>query len=673
MFKLTWKTWLGVMLGLSALFGGLYALIGAQVGAAGAYWTGFAGAVVGGAWAVFGLIRWREAPWVRRVNTFALATLGFGALTLLLLAVDWEPGYTTALYCYFAVVGFLVGVNAVRLLLRPGHPVLGVARTMLEESLRMGVALIFIVFLLALLPILPLVFGSEDRVTYMVQRFLTYSTVIVFILLGLMTVLLSARSVSLEIASRQAHMTLTKPLGRSQYLMGKWLGIVLLNAVLVSVAGVAIYGFTMGIARNPALNDLDRYAVDREVLTARVAQTPSPVDVSWQGMYQNVLQEKQLTDPGRFGETGVAFAMLADDAKQEVIADTVSRFYTVKAGTSQEFLVSGLEQAAAAAEQARVRGAALLVERAGLSPKQADDYVALVTGQRNELEQDVIDAVSTELFDELKAILEREVIQLSMTPSLTPNPENQRVEFFLEINGQPYPRPATPTAPPRLQSMVVEIPNELAIPAGLVASDGTMRLTITPPETKRDGSPQQFVNFNYKDAQIEVYYRVGTFEGNLFRAMAVLWLKLAFLAMVGLIAGALLSFPVAAMLGLIVFVAAALSGYINESLDSYASVARDENVYQVITGTIGKFFSHLFSGQIYDAFRMFVRLIGESFMALMPSFGQFATAEPLSSGQVIGNDVLLRAFWKIGLLWTGVVAVLGLTLFTRKEIARIQV
>ena len=56
-----------------------------------------------------------------------------------------------------------------------------------------------------------------------------------------------------EIATRQIHMTLTKPLGRVQYLLGKWLGIVLLNAVLLVVAGIATYGFTTAIASNPPM------------------------------------------------------------------------------------------------------------------------------------------------------------------------------------------------------------------------------------------------------------------------------------------------------------------------------------------------------------------------------------------------------------------------------------
>jgi len=673
MLKLTWKSWLAVLLGILLVFGGLFTLINAQGEPTIAYWLGFAGAGLAALWSFFGLIHWRDVPWVKRINTLVLATLGFGLLILLFLAVDWEPGWTTALYGYLAVLGFLVGINLLRFILRPGHPVLGVARTMVEESLRMGVALIFIIAMLVLLPMLPLIFGSEDRVTYMVQRFLTYSNIIVGVLLGLMTVLLAARTVSLEIATRQIHMTLTKPLGRVQYLLGKWLGIVLLNAVLLAVAGIATYGFTRAIAQNPALNALDRYAVDREVLTARLAKTPDPVGTTWENMYASVLREKQLADPTRFGDQGTSYAMLSDDARQEVASETLGRFYSIDGGQSQDFLITGLGEAAAAAERAIVEGQDLLVNEAGLTRQQAIEYVNAAIGRPNELDMEAAQKVSRDLRDKLKRILEREVIQLSLTPSTSPKPENLNSEVYLKINGQPWPMPATPTAPPPRTRLINETENEQAVPAGLIAADGNMVLTITVPDTRQDGVEQKSMRFNYKDNVIEVFYRVGSFEGNLFRALVIVWLKLAFLAMVGLMAGSLLSFPVAAMLSLIVFVAAAASGTINEALDSYAGVAKSESTWQVITGTFSAFFSQLAAGDLYSAFKLCLRLIGEAFMLLIPSFGEFNTHRPLSEGHVIQTATVANAALKIGIIWTGIVALIGVYLFGKKEIARVQV
>ena len=673
MLKFTWKTWLAVLLGVVLVFGGLFAMFTAQGQPTLAHWLGFFGAAVAAVWSLIALVQWRDVPWVKRVNTLVLATLGFGLLMLLFLAAGWEPGWTTALYCYFAVLGFLVGVNILRLLLRPGHPVLGVARTMVEESLRMGVALIFIIAMLVLLPMLPLIFGSEDRVTYMVQRFLTYSNMIVAVLLGLMTVLLSARTVSLEIATRQIHMTLTKPLGRLHYLLGKWLGIVLLNAVLLVVAGIATYGFTTAIAQNPALNDLDRYEVDREVLTARLAKTPNPVDSTLERMYELVLDEKQLADPGRFGEKGTPYQTLADDVRQEVAVETLSRFYTVSGGQSQDYVFTGLSEAAAAADRATIEGVDLLVDEGGLTRDQAQGYIDLISGRPSDLDPQSVPQLPLDLQDRLMRILQREVIQLSLTPKSSPKPIDLKSEVLLKVNGQAWPPPSSPTTPPPRTRLLVETPNELPVPANLINQDGQLVLTITVPDTRSDGFDQESLRFNYKDDVMEVFYRVGSFEGNLVKALLIIWLKLAFLAMLGLMAGSLLSFPVAAMLALIVYVAAAASGVINDSLDSYAGVARSDSTWQVITGTFAGFFAHLESGELFDAFKVLLRLIGESFMLLIPSFGEFNTYRPLSDGHVITNGTVATAALKIGLVWTGIVAVVGLLFFNRKEIARVQV
>jgi len=404
-----------------------------------------------------------------------------------------------------------------------------------------------------------------------------------------------------------------------------------------------------------------------------LAKTPTPVNSTLERMYAVVLKEKQLADPGRFGDDGTSYQTLADDVQQEVAAETISRFYTVAGGQSQDYVFAGLGEAAAAAERAVVEGVDLLVDEAGLTRDQAQGYVDLALGRPSDLDLQNIPQVPIDLQDKLMRILQREVIQLSLTPASSPKPENLNSEVLLRINGQPWPIPPSPTAPPPRTRLVLETPNELPVPAGLINRNGEMVLTITVPDTRSDGFEQQSMRFNYKDDVIEVFYRVGSFESNLTKALTIIWFKLAFLAMVGLMAGALLSFPVAAMLALIVYVAAAASGVINDSLDSYAGFARSDNTWQVITGTFAGFFGHLGSGEVYDAFKLLLRLIGEAFMLLIPSFGEFNTYQPLSDGHVITNATVATAALKIGLIWTGIVAIIGLFLFNRKEIARVQV
>ena len=418
---------------------------------------------------------------------------------------------------------------------------------------------------------------------------------------------------------------------------------------------------------------MDRYAVDREVLTARLALTPDPNGVTWNEMFANVLREKQERDPEKFGAVGDPIGGLEESVRQEIVAEAVSGFYTVDGGLSQDFVFTGLSEAVRDAERAMARGRRLLQQEAGLSEAQAGEYVNYVVGRPNELTQASIEKVPMELFDRLKRVLEREVIQLVLTPDTQKDPDDKLVEILLRVNNQPWPRPPAPGVPPPPRRLVLETPNEIAIPASLIASDGSMVVTVEVPERRWDGVEQAFLQFNPKDAEVELFYRVGSFEGNLGKAMLIIWLKLGFFAMLGLAVGSLLSYPVAAMFGLVVFFAVFMGGYIDQSLSDYAGVAKSDGAWEVVTGTAARFLDNLKAGEVYDAFKMVVRLIGEAFMLLVPSFSQFGTGEPLSNGEAISTGLVGRAVLRIGLLWTGIVGLIGLYLFSRREIAKVTV
>src|SRR5690606_23738088 len=82
---------------------------------------------------------------------------------------------------------------------------------------------------------------------------------------------------------------------------------------------------------------------------------------------------------------------------------------------------------------------------------------------------------------------------------------------------------------------------------------------------------------------LQMLYRVGSFEANLARGMTMLWLRLGFLAMLGLAASTFLSFPVACLLCLLVYFTSAGSAYLAESLEVYAgSVSADSSILDML-------------------------------------------------------------------------------------------
>lgn len=617
----------------------------------------------------------RDKLWVKRAANPIYTVLATGQLFLVGLLFEAPQFAGTVLSMGLAYFAFQMVIGLIRLLLRSAllspFPLCGVARTMIDEVLQMGIARVFIALLLLILVIAPSALGSEDRVIYMVQRFLVYTVWPIGFLLGLMTVLVASYSISHEIASRQIHMTLTKPLSRGKYLAGKWLGIMLINTALVVVSCIAIYGSTMSIAHNPELSDLDRFEVYREVLTARIRAKAQPVEATWEQMYQNVLEEKQARDPERFGLPDTPFGSIPRESQQEVIADTISRFYTVDGGTSKQYKFTGLKTAVDNVGRAIALAQRLLQDRSGLSETEAREYVNYAVGRPSKLDAQTAEKVSQQAVDELTRILEREVIQLVLTPDISPAPMNMFVEITMRANDRPWPPIARPGDPPQRHKLVIETDNELVIPASLIDKDGNLVVTIDVPRERRDGYQQPFIGFDYKDKEVELFYRVGSFESNLIKAMVLIWLRLGFWAIVGLVAGAMLSFPVAALMGCVFFLSAEFSGVIDESLQSYVSVGKGAGAWEVATATVGVFFKHLGEGDVYRAVKLIMRLIGEGFMLLVPSFGEYVTSQELSKGQVITNALVLKGTFWIGVVWTGLIGVVGAYLFSKKEIARV--
>ena len=81
------------------------------------------------------------------------------------------------------------------------------------------------------------------------QIVLTYSLGSVSMLLGLATLWLACGTLARDVEECQMQMVAVKPIARWQIWLGKWLGLVALNGVLLVVSGLAIYGVLTWRAR----------------------------------------------------------------------------------------------------------------------------------------------------------------------------------------------------------------------------------------------------------------------------------------------------------------------------------------------------------------------------------------------------------------------------------------
>jgi len=175
-----------------------------------------------------------------------------------------------------------------------------IARHMIAEGIRMKIAFVLLVLIGLVVLGLPFTIRGDSSVSGAVQSFMAYAFNATGVLLGLLTIFLS-RSVADELVQRQIFLLVTKPVARWQYILGKWLGITMLNAVFLATTGLTVYGLVHYIKRtHPPIDErYDAAELENEVLVARHALTVTPPDFTApaqkefernveQGLYDNV-------------------------------------------------------------------------------------------------------------------------------------------------------------------------------------------------------------------------------------------------------------------------------------------------------------------------------------------------------------------------------------------------
>jgi len=189
-----------------------------------------------------------------------------------------------------------------------------IARHMIAEGIRMKLALVFLGLIGLVVLGLPFSISGDSSLTGAVQSFMSYGLSATGVLLGLLTVFLS-RSLANELVRRQILLVMTKPVPRWQYILGKWLGMTVLNAVLLTGVGLTIYGMVHYIKyTHPPIDDrYDEASLNSEVLVARHALKcrlpdfvrPAELELERnieEGLYDNVLVFNRTEEEARLAK-----------------------------------------------------------------------------------------------------------------------------------------------------------------------------------------------------------------------------------------------------------------------------------------------------------------------------------------------------------------------------------
>src|SRR5579883_1440053 len=130
--------------------------------------------------------------------------------------------------------------------------------------------------LLAAVVCLPILIKDDGTAAGFAQILITYTLGAVASLLGFCTLWLSCGTLARDVEECQMQMVAVKPIGRWQIWLGKWLGIVTLNAALLAVAGASIYGLLEFRARKLPAAEMDK--LQSEVLVARASVKEDSLD-----------------------------------------------------------------------------------------------------------------------------------------------------------------------------------------------------------------------------------------------------------------------------------------------------------------------------------------------------------------------------------------------------------
>ncbi|MEM7680924.1 MAG: hypothetical protein AAF288_03115 [Planctomycetota bacterium] len=697
--------WIGLVAATLIGAGAAYALWrGGSPGAA--LCAGWGGAAAVLAWVGLGLYRWREVGWVRGVRASVVLVLVGAVAGGLLERVGWRDAALVVAASAGMLLTAEVCLSLVRLALGWPVPMLAVARTLIDEARRMRIVGVLVGVMALGVPLLTFLMSPEERLEYRMGVFLLWSLTLVGLVLSIATVLLTARSVSDELAKKRAFLTLTKPIGRASYLGGKLIGAAGLNLALLAAAGAGVYGFALGLRAQPAWDVEDEIAVNNRVLTARQVLPPRPAEgtdlIGLATERLKALRERAAGDEAveaEYGRIGDPPSAARPDLWQGILEQVRSSWLSVGPNETKEFRFTGLEKVYERASTSRERIQALLAEAGMTSDREVGPYLGQLNFVIRQQQAGLFPGRTIErLVRDFELIGERdprfiEVLTADGRLSLETAAQVYRAAYTAPVQLRFQPEASSTPDEQVLLRMVVRgvdlsprpvsegDPHVVNVPAYFVEADGTLTLVVhNPPRVMGQGVgqaaaadaeavPQPTISFNKADGLV-VLHEVGGFELNLVRALLILWVKLFFLACLGAVLGSLLSFPVAVLAAAVAYAASAGSASILEDAAQYSRVAIDEGSLRVALAEAWQRAGQGFAqGEYGDVVKVAIALVAGAALQVVPSLDRFNPAEQVSEGIRVPWGDVAESVWRLGLLWTLALGAGGWWLFRKKEIA----
>ncbi|MGA2279387.1 MAG: ABC transporter permease [Verrucomicrobiota bacterium] len=446
-----------------------------------------------------------------------------------------------------------------------------------KAAFRFRLFLVIAVLLLAAVVGLPMVIKDDGTARGFTQILLTYTLSVITGLLGLSTLWLACGTLARDIEECQMQVVATKPIARWQIWLGKWLGIMSLNAALLALSGACVYGLLQW--RAAKLPAAEQTVLREQVLVARGSAREQNYNPEIDATTERILQGRLKNSPVDKVDVPEVRTQIREQVKADfqLVPPGYSRQWQIDLGFARNFL--------------RGKPLQLRVKFNSAQKSPSGTFVAL-----------------WQVGDPNSANLWR-----SEPMSLAP-------DTF----------------------------HEFQIPANLFDDKGVLTVLFV-------NSNDTALLFPLADG-MEVLYPAGGFTLNFVRGLGIIFCWMALLAALGLTAASFLTFPVAAFFSLAVLTIGLSSGTLAEAVEAGTVMGGNGE-----TGVMGHSAVDVVLIPLFKGCLMVIKLVEN-----------FSPIDSLSSGRSISWSELGTAFGQIVLLLGGIIAVVGILLFNRRELATAQ-
>lgn len=150
------------------------------------------------------------------------------------------------------------------------HSIWAVARNTFAQALRMKIAGVVVLLLLILLPLMSMAMDGDGTLLGKLQTFTSYGLGLIGLLLCVLTIAVSTYTLSNDLKYKYIFLVVTKPIRRFELILGKLVGIVLLDVFLLGIFSIVLYGCTLLIAKISDAPELQKLQANVEFFTSRI-------------------------------------------------------------------------------------------------------------------------------------------------------------------------------------------------------------------------------------------------------------------------------------------------------------------------------------------------------------------------------------------------------------------